>query len=96
MKNIGKYLTLATVALLSSDVSAQQTVPATDDLGDFDTGIYSQQEKELMDIQKQINAKWSKLRKEQKAQTIAARKEAISDYRDKATDYKNARLELAD
>lgn len=96
MKNIGKYLTLATMALLSSDVSAQQTVPTIDDLDDFDTGIYSQQEKELMDIQRQINSKWSKLRKQQKAQTISARNGAIQDYRDMATDYTNARLDLAD
>ena len=54
MKNIAKFLTLATVALLSTDsASAEQLVPTLDD-----SDLYSQQEQELMDLQKQINAKW--------------------------------------
>lgn len=89
MKNIGKYLTLATVALLStSPVSAEPATPALDDLSDlYDTGIYSKQEKELMDIQKQINAKWSQIRKEQKSQHISDRKSAVNEYREMARDY---------
>lgn len=52
MKNIGKYLTLATVALLSTHTaSAEQATSALEDPDDlYDTGIYSQQEKDLMDI----------------------------------------------